>query len=92
MLSQAEGIEFGEIQNRTGLTKSALSKHLTQLIDVGYLAEQQFLRAGRSRLMLNLTPKGRTAYTAHRQALQDILMVDDNISSPPHLESDLTSP
>lgn len=81
MLSQADGIEFGEIQNRTGLSKSALSKHLSQLVDAGHLAEDQFVRAGSSRLMLSLTSQGRVAYTAHRQALKDILATDDNVSS-----------
>lgn len=81
MLSQADGIEFAEIQNRTSLSKSALSKHLTQLIDAGYLAEEQFVRAGRSRLMLSMTSQGRAAYAAHRQALEDILAADDSITS-----------
>lgn len=81
MLSQADGIEFGEIQNRTGLSKSALSKHLSQLVDAGHLAEDQFVRAGSSRLMLSLTNQGRVAYAAHRQALRDILATDDNVSS-----------
>ena len=77
MLSRADGIEFGEIQQRTDLSKSALSKHLTQLIDAGYLAEEQFVRAGRSRLMLALTHQGRGAYVAHRKALEAILASDD---------------
>ncbi len=81
MLSRADGIEFAEIQSRTGLTKSALSKHLSQLIDVGHLADEQFLRAGSSRLMLSLTDQGRAAYAAHRKALEDILANEDDVSS-----------
>lgn len=77
MLSRADGIEFSEIQNRTGLSKSALSKHLTQLIDVGHLTDEQFVRTGSSRLMLSLTSQGRAAYAAHRQALEDILVGED---------------
>lgn len=77
MLSRAEGIEFGEIQKRTELSKSALSKHLTQLIAAEYLAEEQFVRASRSRLMLSLTDLGRAAYAAHRKALEAILASDD---------------
>lgn len=82
MLSQAEGIEFSEIQNRTGLSKSALSKHLTQLINAGHLGEEQFLRAGSSRLMLSLTSQGRAAYAAHRKALEEILTTNDSTTSP----------
>lgn len=73
MLSQASGIEFGEIQERTGLSKSALSKHLSQLNDAGYLSEEPFVFKGRSRLMLALTPAGRAAYLAHKAALKALL-------------------
>jgi DNA-binding MarR family transcriptional regulator len=73
MLSQAAAIEFGEIQARTQLSKSALSKHLSQLIDAGYVSETQILRQGRSRLLLTLTPAGRTAYAAHRSSLKLLL-------------------
>lgn len=82
MLSQADGIEFSEIQKRTGLSKSALSKHLTQLVDAGHVAEEQFTRAGRSRLMLALTSQGQAAYAAHRKALEDILASNDSVTSP----------
>ncbi|WP_199281257.1 transcriptional regulator [Salinibacterium sp. CAN_S4] len=81
MLSRADGIEFGEIQRRTGLSKSALSKHLTQLIDADLLADEQFLRAGSARLMLSLTDHGRKAYEAHRKALEELLAAEDNISA-----------
>lgn len=82
MLSQADGIEFSEIQNRTALSKSALSKHLHQLIDAGHLAERPILRAGRSRLMLSLTDQGRAAYAAHRRALEDLLVSGDVVMPP----------
>lgn len=73
MLSQARGIEFGEIQRRTELSKSALSKHLTQLVDAAYVSEEQIVRQGRARLMLSLTEAGRTAYQQHITALREII-------------------
>ncbi|WP_430592107.1 transcriptional regulator [Humidisolicoccus flavus] len=73
MLSQAESVEFGEILERCGLSKSALSKHLSQLVDVGYVAESAIVRAGRSRQLLTLTAAGRESYAGHRAALQQIL-------------------
>ena len=76
MLSQADGIEFSEIQTRTELSKSALSKHLSQLADAGYVTETAFVRHGRSRQLLSLTPAGLAAYRAHRASLQALL--DDN--------------
>lgn len=77
MLSQAQGIEFGEIQQRTGLSKSALSKHLTQLVSAEYVTEEQFVRAGRSRLLLSLSESGRVAYTGHKRALIALLEEQD---------------
>lgn len=77
MLAQAAGIEFAEIQRRTGLSKSALSKQLSQLTAAGYLSEESFLRAGRSRLMLALTPAGRQAYLGHKEALRSLLEDED---------------
>ncbi len=82
MLYLADGIEFSEIQNRTGLSKSALSKHLTQLIDAGYIEDEQFVRSGSSRLMLSLTSQGRAAYVGHRKALEEILVGEDTSPSP----------
>ena len=73
MLSRADGIEFGEIQERTQLSKSALSKHLSQLGEAGYVREEQILRQGRSRQLLSLTPAGLAAYRAHRAALERLL-------------------
>jgi DNA-binding MarR family transcriptional regulator len=73
MLSQADGIEFGEIQTRTQLTKSALSKHVSQLATAGYISEKQIVRQGRSRLLVALTPAGRAAYKAHRASLTLLL-------------------
>lgn len=73
MLYPAEGIDFTAIQQRTELSKSALSKHLTQLQEAGYLHQQPFTKNGRSRLMLHLTPEGRQAYLGHRAALQEML-------------------
>lgn len=81
MLSQAKGIEFAEIQERTGLSKSALSKQLTQLVSAGYVTEEPFVRAGRSRLMLSLSEFGRDAYTGHKQALTALLQEQDQDST-----------
>ena len=66
-------VEFGELQNRLGVSKSALSKHVSQLVDHGYLHEEQVTRAGRSRLRLSLTAQGRRAYRQHTAALREII-------------------
>lgn len=55
------------------LSKSALSKHLTLLADAGYVHQDRVLQNSRNRLWLSLTPEGVRAYTAHTQALQQII-------------------
>jgi len=72
-LSAAHQVEFGFLQDRLGLSKSALSKHLSQLADAGYVRQERAVRDARSRLWLSLTPDGKRAYTAHVRALQDIV-------------------
>ena len=81
MLSQADGIEFAEVQRRLDISKSALSKHVSQLTDAGYVIEQPFVRGGSSWLMLALTETGRRAYRSHRAALVRML-ADDDVSRP----------
>lgn len=72
-LSAAQKVEFGYLQEHLDLSKSALSKHLTQLGDAGYVTQQRGVRDARSRLWLALTPAGARAYAAHVRALQEII-------------------
>ncbi|UBH07294.1 MarR family transcriptional regulator [Leucobacter sp. Psy1] len=81
MLSQADGVEFGEILERIGLTKSALSKQIGQLADAGYVTEEAIVRDRRSRQLLSLTPSGREAYAAHKAALQQLIEAPDRAPS-----------
>ncbi len=72
MLSAARKVEFGVIQDRLDLSKSALSKQLGTLVDAGYVRQERFVRDAHSRLWLSLTPQGRRAYRAHVRSLQAI--------------------
>ena len=81
MLSRADGIEFGEILDRIGLTKSALSKQVAQLTEAGYISETAIVRDRRSRQLLTLTPEGRAAYAAHKAALQELIDSPDRSPS-----------
>jgi DNA-binding MarR family transcriptional regulator len=76
MLSAAHRVEFGVLQDRLGLSKSALSKHLTHLTDAGYVTQHRGVRDSRSRLWLSLTPEGTCAYTDHVQVLRQIIASD----------------
>lgn len=77
MLSAAHSVEFAVIGDQLHLSKSALSKHLTQLADAGYVRQDRAVRDSRSRLWLSLTPQGARAYRAHVQALQQIIAADE---------------
>jgi DNA-binding MarR family transcriptional regulator len=76
MLSAAQAVEFGVLQERLGLSKSALSKHLSHLVDAGYVTQERAVRNGRSRLWLSLTRTGARAYAGHVRALQEIITAD----------------
>lgn len=73
MLSGAQKVEFRVIQTRLDLSKSALSKHLTHLVEVGYVSQERVLKDSRNRLWLSLTPTGRGAYETHVRALRQIV-------------------
>ena len=77
MLSAAHKVEFQRLQDHLGLSKSALSKQLTQLADVGYVQQDRTTRDARSRLWLSLTTEGASAYSAHVRALQQIVAADE---------------
>lgn len=76
MLSAAHKVEFGFLQDRLGLSKSALSKHLAHLIEAGYVGQDRAVRDSRSRLWLSLTAEGVRAYSGHVQALREIVATD----------------
>lgn len=76
LLSAAQKVEFGVVQERLELSKSSLSKHVSQLVDAGYVTQDRAVRDARSRVWLSLTPAGSTAYRDHVQALRAIVASD----------------
>lgn len=77
MLNGAQKVEFRLLQDQLGLSKSALSKHLALLVDASYVRQERVLHNSRNRLWLSLTPEGALAYSAHVQALQQIVGAKD---------------
>ncbi|WP_199580180.1 transcriptional regulator [Blastococcus sp. TBT05-19] len=73
MLSAAQSVEFGILQDRLGLSKSALSKQLAHLVEAGYVQQERAVRDARSRLWLSLTREGARAYAGHVRALREIV-------------------
>lgn len=65
--------EFGTVQERLDVSASVLSKHVSVLIDAGYVKQRKATRDTRQRVWLQLTDTGRTAYHAHLAALRAII-------------------
>lgn len=65
--------EFSLVQDRLGVSASVLSKHVSVLVDAGYVTQRRAVRDTRQRVWLALTPAGRTAYADHVAALQAIV-------------------
>ncbi len=83
MLAAAHKVEFSLLQGRLGLSKSALSKHLSHLVEAGYVEQDRIVRDSRSRLWLSLTPAGARSYAGHVRALQQIIAADADRPSGP---------
>lgn len=72
-LNHVREVEFGALQSVLGISKSALSKHISVLADAGYLTQRRAVRDSRQRVWLALTPAGRSAYQGHVAALRRIV-------------------
>lgn len=73
MLNGARMVEFSVLRQHLGLSKSALSKHLSQLVDAGYVEQSRATRDSRSHVWLTLTREGQKAYAGHRESLRQIM-------------------
>ncbi|WUI00311.1 transcriptional regulator [Spirillospora sp. NBC_00431] len=73
MLDAVTQIEFSLVQERLGVSASVLSKHVSVLMDAGYVEQRKAVRDTRQRVWLELTAKGRTAYRGHVAALRKIV-------------------
>jgi DNA-binding transcriptional ArsR family regulator len=72
-LDQVREIEFGALLTLLDISKSALSKHVSVLVDAGYVAQRRAVRDPRQRVWLRLTETGRSAYRGHVAALHRIV-------------------
>lgn len=72
-LEPVREIEFGTLLTVLGVSKSALSKHISVLADTGYVRQRRAVRDSRQRVWLSLTETGRSAYQGHVTALRRIV-------------------
>ncbi|MGW7086783.1 transcriptional regulator [Streptomyces sp. NPDC054871] len=77
LLDTAGEAEFGLVQEQLALSASALSKHVTVLMDTGYVGQRKAIRDTRQRVWLHLTRRGQDAYRGHLAALRAIVGPSD---------------
>ncbi len=73
ILDAVDEAEFALVQERLDVSASVLSKHVSVLIDAGYVKQKKAVRDTRQRVWLKLTRTGRAAYHAHLKALRTIV-------------------
>lgn len=71
VLAAATSVEARTLKAATGMSDSALSKHLRRLAEAQYITQDlgKPRGPGRPRTWVSLTEQGRTAYTKHLAAL-----------------------
>jgi DNA-binding MarR family transcriptional regulator len=73
LLDAAGEAEFALVQRQLDVSASVLSKHVTVLMEAGYVEQRKAVRDTRQRVWLRLTRVGREAYRAHLAALRAIV-------------------
>jgi DNA-binding MarR family transcriptional regulator len=73
LLDAAGEAEFRVVQDQLEVSASVLSKHVTVLMEAGYVTQRKAIRDTRQRVWLRLTSEGRAAYRAHVAALAAIV-------------------
>ena len=82
VLAQAQEAEFALLKDITGASDSVMSKHLSALVDAGYVSLRKASSAGRQRTWARLTSSGRAAFRRHVKALETLAasVVSDDTS------------
>lgn len=70
VLSKVSEAEFARLRDITGVADSVLSKHLSALVDAGYVTLRKAPLGGRQRTWAALTGAGSRAFEDHLAALQ----------------------
>ncbi|MER6049210.1 transcriptional regulator [Streptomyces sp. BHT-5-2] len=73
LLDTAAEAEFAVVQEQLHVSASVLSKHVTVLMEAGYVEQRKAVRDTRQRVWLRLTREGRQAYQRHLAALRAIV-------------------
>ncbi|MFD3430543.1 transcriptional regulator [Nocardia fluminea] len=79
MLASVTEAEFAVLRHHLDVSDSVLSKHVSTLVEAGYLAARKGTRSGRRTTWIRLTDPGRKALGAHIAALRGLI---DGIDGP----------
>jgi DNA-binding MarR family transcriptional regulator len=75
LLTPLEEAEFQTLRDELGVSDSVLSKHISQLVAAGHVKLRKSALNGRQRTWARLSSKGRKAFSAHVEALQELVSV-----------------
>ena len=73
VLANVTSAEFAKLREITEVSDSVLSKHLSALVDAGYVKLTKSALAGRQRTWASFTRAGRKAFAGHMRALQALV-------------------
>ncbi|MRK01262.1 helix-turn-helix domain-containing protein [Aeromicrobium sp. S22] len=77
MLSVVDDAQFATVRERLDVSDSVLSKHVSALVDAGYVVARKGALDGRRTTWLALTSAGRKAFAAHVAALRAVIDATD---------------
>ena len=72
-LSGVSEAEFVTLRDALDVSDSVLSKHVSALVEAGYLHSRKGVRAGRRTTWVGLTPPGRQALRDHVAAVRRLI-------------------
>jgi DNA-binding MarR family transcriptional regulator len=81
VLAGVQDAEFALLRDTVQVSDSVLSKHLSQLAEVGYIRLRKAAQDGRQRTWASLTREGRRAFTDHVKALQALAKIADRLAA-----------
>lgn len=76
-LSAASEAEFVTLRDALQVSDSVLSKHVSALVDAGYVRSRKGSRSGRRTTWITLTEPGRSALRHHVAELRRLIAVVD---------------
>jgi DNA-binding MarR family transcriptional regulator len=76
-LSAVSEAEFATLRDILDVSDSVLSKHISALVDAGYVRSRKGIQAGRRTTWIGLTSTGQKALREHVAALRRLIDVVD---------------